>query len=736
MGMTKFVCVAWTLLTVSMAWGQTLIEPLHRAETTSFAIVTDNTTWKKCRTGIEEYRNVLEQEQLPVYIIVDDWKKPEQIREVLFRLYREKHLEGTVFIGDIPIPMIRKAQHLTSAFKMDEEKYPMRESSVPSDRFYDDFDLEFDFLEQDSLNPLLFYYNLSAGSPQTIRCDIYSGRIKPLVGEGHDPYQEIRDYLTKVVAAHQESNRLDRFVSYTGEGSYSNSLTAWRAEQQTLREQLPGVFERKNLARFIRYSMWDYPKEHVVATLKRPDIDVMIFHEHGLSHRQYLSGIPASHDFKQLIENLKREIRLKLRRDAEEGKDYREQMQKWAVEFRVDTGWWSGVTNPAWIEKDSLADVRMGIVLEDVSHIAPNARFVIFDACYNGDFREDDYIAGRYIFSDGKCVATFANSVNVLQDKSANDLLGLLGCGSRLGFWARYTNILESHILGDPTFCFRPSDESLLCNEWLRGEKSPEFWLDLLKNSSYADIQNMALIKLYHGEYPGISDTLRKYFEHSPYAVVRYNCMTLLEKINDRNFREVLKRAIADPYEFIRRIAVHRMGSIGAAEFLPYIVESYVDDYSSERVIFNVQMALGLYRWEDVRVVLEKVLGRSSVLDRDRIRVNLARSLKNERQYRATQELLKPEVSDKEKLMEIRYLKNANYHPGVPVYLAMIEDKNVSPVLRKALLESLAWFTLSEQRTAIVRTCENILQRDEENAEIRREASRTYNRLVQQVKNK
>ncbi len=35
------------------------------------------------------------------------------------------------------------------------------------------------------------------------------------------------------------------------------------------------------------------------------------------------------------------------------------------------------------------------------------------------DFREKNYIAGRYIVSEGKCVTTFANSVNVLQDKMA-----------------------------------------------------------------------------------------------------------------------------------------------------------------------------------------------------------------------------------------------------------------------------------------------------------------------------
>lgn len=54
------------------------------------------------------------------------------------------------------------------------------DSSVPSDRFYDDFDLKFDYLGQDTTSALFFYYNLAADSPQALCCDIYTGRIKPL----------------------------------------------------------------------------------------------------------------------------------------------------------------------------------------------------------------------------------------------------------------------------------------------------------------------------------------------------------------------------------------------------------------------------------------------------------------------------------------------------------------------------------------------------------------------------
>ena len=65
----------------------------------------------------------------------------------------------------------------------------------------------------------MFYYDLSALSPQRIRCDIYTGRIKPIITSELDPYQQIRDYLTKAGLLLIRANLLDRFVSYTGHGS-------------------------------------------------------------------------------------------------------------------------------------------------------------------------------------------------------------------------------------------------------------------------------------------------------------------------------------------------------------------------------------------------------------------------------------------------------------------------------------------------------------------------------------
>ena len=76
-------------------------------------------------------------------------------------------LGGVDLVGDVPVPMIRDAQFLTAAFKMDQER-TWQQSSITSDRYYDDFDLQFDFLKQDSLQHLFFYYSLNPHSAMTI----------------------------------------------------------------------------------------------------------------------------------------------------------------------------------------------------------------------------------------------------------------------------------------------------------------------------------------------------------------------------------------------------------------------------------------------------------------------------------------------------------------------------------------------------------------------------------------
>ena len=125
-----------------------------------FAIGVDQETYAACKKEIDDYNNLLEREGFTLVILSRVWRQPDEVKEELLKLYQQNALEGVIFIGQVPVPMIRDAQHLTSSFKMDQERFPRRESSVPSDRFYDDFDLKFDYLGREEKEPLLHYYSL------------------------------------------------------------------------------------------------------------------------------------------------------------------------------------------------------------------------------------------------------------------------------------------------------------------------------------------------------------------------------------------------------------------------------------------------------------------------------------------------------------------------------------------------------------------------------------------------
>ncbi|MDZ7635916.1 MAG: hypothetical protein U5L72_16370 [Bacteroidales bacterium] len=82
---------------------------------------------------------------------------------------------------------------------------------------------------------------------------------------------------------------------------------------------------------------------------------------------------------------------------------------------------------------------------------------------FNGSFHVDDFISGAYVFGPGRTVAAQANTVNSLQDKFPDEMVGLLSYGIRVGEWNRMVCLLESHIIGDPTFRFASADPKAPC---------------------------------------------------------------------------------------------------------------------------------------------------------------------------------------------------------------------------------------------------------------------------------
>lgn len=193
----------------------TVIKPLVK-QPTAFAIITDNQTYANTKDAMHQYKTAVEDDGLATYLISGDWQNPDQVKQIIIKTYQEcPSLEGLVLIGDVPVALVRNAQHMTTAFKMNEKAFPWDQSSVPTDRFYDDLNLKFEFIRQDSVNHQHFYYKLTEDSPQRLNPTFYSARIKyPEKKEG-DKYAAIASYLKKAAAAKADKhNQLDRVFSF------------------------------------------------------------------------------------------------------------------------------------------------------------------------------------------------------------------------------------------------------------------------------------------------------------------------------------------------------------------------------------------------------------------------------------------------------------------------------------------------------------------------------------------
>lgn len=265
-----------SLLSLSCSHGAgvaVVIDPVSEREASA-----ELAAYEEAISGADGYR---------VIRLCQDWQSPEEIRSRLKELYEGGKICGAVFIGDIPIPMIRDAQFFTSAFKMDQTR-PWKDSSVPSDRFYDDFELVFEYLDKDTDGDPYYYYSLKSGRDIPLSPDIFSGRIRPTDTEASTRYEKLRAYLLKAARAHQHPDRLDQIFVFTGSGSIAESKPAHMDEQLSLREHFPWMKNLPGAFTYMDHKDYDPVKPRVQNELMRPGLDIAILHHHGDYDTQYL----------------------------------------------------------------------------------------------------------------------------------------------------------------------------------------------------------------------------------------------------------------------------------------------------------------------------------------------------------------------------------------------------------------------------------------------------------------
>lgn len=750
---------------------------------TAFAIITDSLTYVNVRSGIEAYKAAVERDGLGTYIIAANWETPDEVKSQLITLSKgEIPLEGAVFVGDIPIVMSREAQHLASAFTAIQSKV-VTESTIATDRFYDDFDLKWDFICRDTNNKSLFYYALRFDSPQAVKTDIYSARIR---ATGDDKYSKLDNYFKKAVAAHNEKNKLDNLFMFRGTSYNSETYDGWSGEQIVLREQLPQLFLPGSTVRFVDFDTYYPVKPYVLEYLRYPGLDVVLGHHHGSDSQQYLNDDMKAYTVSEAIELVSRQARAKIWRS----KDKAAALKRYAAEYGIPECWID--TTAAQRERDKEYAYAKDIHIEEVYEYKPSARFVMFDACDNGSFFLDDCIASAYIFSDGGTVVTQANSIGSIQDKHPNAYLGLLAHGLRVGQWSRYAqSYLGSHIIGDPTYRFaNTSGNDTDINELVALSASDnDLWLGILassapkgnipalgcydENSCGSDLKALAVRMLSDNNYPDIAQLAFDLYKKSPYGSVRMECIKALYVNRPQSFAnslptasentsltvQALVLAMNDTYELVRRFATEYIGTCGDAELLPALANAAINDRISARVEYRAKDNLKVYPLEVAVAEIDRQFQKNShLLDPDGIKSSIlsARTWADENfakmlslldrvQNVPTQSdsvgltsvtgekfygLNKKEAEDC--LRILTQLRNSNCHYVVPQIIEFIENDSKPMELRVDALEVLGWFNASYRNPEITALCHRLLQekrdhlKDSSGSNISSEAEQSY----------
>ena len=565
------------------------------AKRSTVAVVVDEQTYAAIGATIDKYVEAISLPDRQGVLVVDKWQHPDSIRAELYGMYCNDALEGAVLVGEIPIAMVRDAQHMATAFKRSQEDDWLI-SSIPSDRFYDDFDLKFDYLKQDSVKSVAHYYTLRADSPQQISSDIYSARIKaPADGNEH---KVIEAYLLKAIEAHKNPERMNKVLHFGGHGYNSESLQARIDEAIGFKEQFPFLNGYDGELSYIDFNRDYLVKERIMNAVADEDVDYAILHHHGLPYQQLLQGVPKSNSLDTWKSLSCNNLRTKVRNAVEEGTSPQAAIAKMVKRYDVPASWMAGWNDPKLIEKDSLFDADKNIMLEDLYNYKSGARVLVLDACYNGAFIEDDFIAARYIFNEGTTMVVRANSVNTLQDIWTVELSGLLNLGVCVGDVYKGQLAIEQHLFGDPTFAFAPQSEVLggydIARDIVFKKNDVGYWRGILENSSKdiaPELRTLA-VKMLHKNGAISSKELLELAKSSPYHNVRMEAFVTNREIADENFTEALKIALEDSYEIVRRIAMGTAPKNGNPELIPYVAKAIVDPAEGKRVDMQADFAL------------------------------------------------------------------------------------------------------------------------------------------------
>ncbi len=682
--MKRFFLTLFVLVTVSFSIS-------GKGKPALVAVVVDPVTYAAIPSDVDAFVASMEQVGKRGLCVVDRWNHPDSIRAELRLLYEKEGLEGAVLVGNIPIPMIRDAHHLTTAFKMN-PKQPWEKSSVPSDRLYDDFDLRFDYLKRDADRPLLHYYSLRADSPQVIHCDIWTSRIKPPQVPGVTATEAIAQYLRKAVKAKaQPRTPVRNILHFAGRSYNSDAFQARIDEKVALQEQFPRLgAEHGTRIDFVNFNRDKVVRTRLMALLALERYDLAILHHHGEPDEQLLSGASPASMPKELLGAAQTYFRNKIR----SAKDPEATKQRYMKEYDLPERFFADSPEKAFA--DSTYYAEMNLYIPDLYGYTSNARVILLDACFNGSFNNDDYLAGYYVFNPGGTMVVKANTVNTLQDTWTNELLGLLDQGACVGNWAKGQLTLESHLLGDASWRFADSTPKYDADQALTARKGDNrYWRKLLA-SDVADLKALAIKQLAeNGAIP--PQELLAIERDDTHVVVRLAAFMALKRHPDAHLTEAIRLGLEDSYELLQRLAALTAAVNGDPALAETVRSLLADPATSERVFFQLKG------------------GEEAFFPTERTK----------QEYDALTDTGTP---FKQRRSTVSAQRNACNPYCVEPMLAWFKTCD-DVQMRIDIAETLGWYRYSYKKTEILQACRALLDTEPEPA-VRNELQKTIRRLT------
>ena len=461
---------------------------------------------------------------------------------------------------------------------------------------------------------------------------------------------------------------------------------------------------------------WDHPTQGTGSHTYKPDMDTYGYPEQSANFGETTydwANMPYQinkNSPQEQIEAVKLYLRSKVPDKAKKvGNE--QAIKDYAKQFDVPENWCAEAFDEAKQKEDEAYNYSMDLHVEEIHQLRPSARFVMFDACYNGSFHLDDYQAGAYIFNPGKTIATFGSSVNSIQDKWPNEFIGLMAAGMRIGQFTRLTCFLENHLIGDPTFRFKANaNVGLDINQALvLKANNIAFWKKQL-DSPLADMQALALRMLSDANYKDMASLLEESYFNSPSFVVRLEALRLLALNYPSESVNVIKAGMNDSYELIRRYAAEYAGKNCSPELISTWISTYLQRAHEKRFRFKINRGVDAFPYDIIQAELKKQASEMTLFNADHVNALADLIQRNENgMIRDIETITNPDSKPSHVRRDLRIFRNFPVG-GKPLEMLLnfVKDESRPMDQRIIAAEVFGWYGLYYEKESIISTLKEI----------------------------